>query len=97
MSKPVHPSRSSLRSGALLFSLLASLGACATIDTPRRGFAGASVVQPSQPAAWGYATAAAPSQPAIHGYATVSEPAQPATWGYAELPAQRSTATQASR
>jgi hypothetical protein len=94
MSKPV-PSRVSLRSGAVLLSLLASLGACATIDTPRRGFAEASAAQPSQPTAWGYAKVTAPSQ--LHGYARVSEPARPAVWGYAELPAERALATQASR
>lgn len=97
MSKSVSPSRSSLRSGAVLFSLLASLGACATIDTPRRGFAEASAVQPSQLASWGYATVAAPSRPTVHGYASVTEPAQPAIWGYAELPARPASVTQASK
>lgn len=96
MSKPVHASRLSLRSGAILFSLLASLGACATIDTPRRGFAEASGVQPAQPAPWGFAVAAPPPS-AIHGYATVSAPAQPVIWGYAELPVQRASAAQAAR
>lgn len=100
MSKSVSPSRFSLRSGAILFSLLASLGACATIDTPRRGFAEVSAAQPAQPAqpaSWGFATVAAPSQPALHGYASVSEPVQPAIWGYAELSAPRTTVTQATR
>lgn len=97
MSKPVSPSRFSLRSGAILFSMLASLGACATLDTPRRGFAEASVVQPSQQATWGFATVAQPSQSALHGYARVAEPAQPAVWGYVELPAQQTLAAQASR
>ncbi len=95
MSKSVT-SRLSLRSGAVLFSLLAALGACATIDTPRRGFAEASAVQPSQPASWGFATVAAPSQSTVHGYASVTEPAQPAVWGYAELPVQPAV-TQASK
>ncbi|HEX8111644.1 MAG TPA: hypothetical protein VF516_28130 [Kofleriaceae bacterium] len=97
MSKPVSPSRLSLRSGAVLFSLLASLGACATLDTPRRGFAEASAVQPSQLASWGFATIAQPSQPTLHGYASVPEPVQPAVWGYAELPAQQASVTQASK
>lgn len=97
MSKPVSSSRFSLRSGAVLFSMLASLGACATLDTPRRGFAEASVVQPSEPAPWGFAAVAAPSQSTLHGYAKASEPAQPAVWGYVELPAQRTLAAQVSR
>ena len=97
MSKPVSPSRFSLRSGAVLFSLLASLGACATIDTPRRGFAAASAVEPAQLASWGFATVAEPSQPAVHGYASVTEPVQPAVWGYAELPVQPASITQASK
>lgn len=97
MSKPVSPSRLSLRSGAVLFSLLASLGACATLDPPRRGFAEASVVQPAQPAPWGYAKVAEPSQSVLHGYAKVAEPVQPAVWGYVELPAQRTLAAQAAR
>ena len=97
MSKPVSPSRFSLRSGAILFSLLASLGACATLDTPRRGFAEASAVQPSPPAPWGFATVAEPSQPALHGFARVSEPVQPAVWGYVELPVDRASVAQASR
>lgn len=73
MSKPVHPSRFSLRSGAVAFSLLTSLGACATIDTPRHGFATASAVEPAQ---WGFVAVAAPSQTAQHGYASALEPAQ---------------------
>ena len=97
MSKPVRPSRFSLRSGAVLFSLLASLGACATIDTPRHGFATASAVDPAQPAQWGFAAVAAPSQAAQHGYARAPESAQSAVWGYVELPAQRATVTQATR
>jgi hypothetical protein len=97
MSKPVSPSRLSQRSGAVLFSLLASLGACATIDTPRRGFATASAVEPAQLAPWGFATVAEPSQPALYGYAKVSEPVQPAAWGYVELPAQQTLAAHASR
>lgn len=97
MSKPVRSSRFSLRSGAVLLSLLASLGACATIDTPRRGFATVSAVEPAQPAQWGFAAVAAPSQAAQHGYASAPEPAQSAVWGYAELPAQRATVTQATR
>jgi hypothetical protein len=97
MSKPVSQSRFSLRSGAILFSMLASLGACATLDTPRRGFADASAVQPSQPAPWGFATVAEPSQSALHGYAKVTEPSQPAVWGYAKLPAPQTTVTQATR
>lgn len=95
MSKPVNPSRFSLRSGAVLFSLLASLGACATIETPRHGFATASAVEPAQPAQRGFATVAAPSQAAQYGYARV--PAPSAVWGYAELPAPHATATQASK
>ncbi len=97
MSKSVHSSRFSLRSGAVLFSLLASLGACATLDTPRRGFAEASAVQPSQLASWGFATVAQPPQPALYGYASVSEPVQPAIWGYAELPVQQASVTQAAK
>ena len=97
MSKPVSPSRFSLRSGAILFSLLASLGACATIDTPRRGFADASAVQPSQLSHWGYAQTAEPSQSTLHGFAKISEPAQPTVWGYVELPAQPASAAHASR
>ncbi|HEX3757431.1 MAG TPA: hypothetical protein VHW23_01940 [Kofleriaceae bacterium] len=89
----------SKRSGALLFSLLASLGACATVDTPRHGFATASVDEPSSSTAWGYAAPSpspSPSPSEIHGYAKISEP-QPATWGYAELPSQRAWGVQASR
>jgi hypothetical protein len=97
MPKPVNQSRFSLRSGAVLFSLLASLGACATLDTPRRGFAEALVVQPSQPAPWGFATVAEPSQSTLHGFAKVAQTAQPAVWGYVELPAQQTLAAQASR
>lgn len=97
MSKPVNPSVFSLRTGAVLFSLLASLGACATLDTPQRGFAKAAVVQPSQPSQWGLATAAEPPQSTLRGFARVSGPSQPAVWGYAELPAQRASAAQASR
>lgn len=96
MSKSLIPSALSLRSGAIVFSLLASLGACATIDTPRNGFATASAVEPSA-SAWGYtAPSQSRSQSEIHGYARVSEP-QPATWGYAELPSQRAWSVQASR
>ena len=94
MSKSLSPSRFSLRSGAVMLSLLASLGACATIETPRHGFATASVVEPAQ---WGFTAVAEPSQAAQHGYARAQEPAQPAVWGYAELPAQRATVTQATR
>jgi hypothetical protein len=97
MSKPVSPSRFSLRSGAVLFSLVASLGACATIDTPRRGFATASAVEPAQLASWGFATVAQPAQPTVYGYAKASEPVQAAVWGYVELPAQRTFAAQVSR
>ena len=97
MSKPVRPSRFSLRSSAVLFSLLASLGACATIDTPRHGFATVSAVEPAQPAQWGFAAVAAPLQTVQHGYARAPEPAQSTVWGYVELPAQRATVTQATR
>jgi hypothetical protein len=97
MSKPVSPSRFSLRSGAVLFSLLASLGACATIDTPRRGFATASAVEPAQLASWGFATVAAPSQPTLHGYAKVTEPVQPAVWGYVLQPSAPMLVTQTNR
>ncbi|HEX3475746.1 MAG TPA: hypothetical protein VHT91_12020 [Kofleriaceae bacterium] len=97
MSRSLSSSRFSLRSGAVLFSLLASLGACATIETPRHGFATAATVEPLQAAPWGFAAVAAPSQTAQHGYARAPEPAQPAVWGYAELPAQRATVTQATR
>lgn len=95
MSKSLSPSRFSLRSGAILFSLLASLGACATIETPRHGFATASTVEPAQPAQWGFAAVAEPSQAAQYGYTSV--PAPSAVWGYAELPAQRAAVTQANR
>jgi len=95
MSKSLIPSRLSLRSGAILLSLLTSLGACATIDTPRRGFATESVVEPSSATAWGYA-APAPAPAKIYGYAKVSEP-RPATWGYADLPSRRAWGVQASR
>jgi hypothetical protein len=97
MSKSMIPSALSLRSGAILFSLFASLGACATVDTPRNGFATASTVEPSSAAAWGYAEPSqSNSQSQIHGYAKVPEPQQ-ATWGYAELPSQRAWGVQASR
>jgi hypothetical protein len=97
MSKPVSQPRLSLRSGALLFSLVASIGACATLDTPRRGFAEASAVQPSQPTSWGFATAAEPTQPARQGYARVAGPPQSTSWGFASIPAERTLAAQASR
>ena len=96
MSKPVNSSVFSLRTGAVLFSLLASLGACATLDTQQRGFAKAAVEQPSQLSQRGFATAAEP-QSTRRGFAKVSEPSEPAVWGYAELPAQRASAAQASR
>ena len=97
MSKPVSPSRFSLRTGAVLFSMLASLGACATLDSSRRGFANASAVQPSQASQWGFAQAAERSQSTLHGFAKVAGPAQPAVWGYVELPTQQTLAAQASR
>ena len=90
-------SRPSLYAGAILLALATSLGACATIDTPRQGFATAALVEPAQPATWGYATVAAPSQSALHGYAIVPESAQPAVWGYAQLPAPRAAVMQATR
>jgi hypothetical protein len=97
MSQSLSPSRFSLRSGAVLFSLLASLGACATIETPRHGFATASTVEPSQPAQWGFAAVAEPSQTVQHGYARAPEPTQSTVWGYVELSALRTTVTQTTR
>lgn len=52
----------SLRSGALLFSLAAALGACATVDA-QHGTTPAASIKPSQ-AAWGYPVGAASPDPA---------------------------------
>ena len=66
----------SLRSGAILFSLVTALGASAAADP----------VKPSQ-YAWGYPIGAAPSEPKTHRAATVAQqtlstsPSR-AGWGY---------------
>lgn len=53
-----NSSRRSSRSllGAVLLAMLASLGACATSNVPRRGFASGSVEESSEPERWGFTT-----------------------------------------
>ena len=85
----------SLRLGAVLFTMLASLGACATADAQRHGFASASVAASSSPR-WGFSAATDPSQPTHRGFATISESPQPERWGFVEVSTEPS-ALQASR
>jgi len=90
MSKSIVPSRLSLRSGAILFSLFTALGACATVDTPQHGSTMTAPIKPSQ-AAWGYPIGAASSEPETHSATKVPQhgsttaasikPSQ-AAWGY---------------
>lgn len=66
----------SLRSGAILFSLSAALGACATVGAPQHGTTTAASIKPSQ-AAWGYPIGAASPEPEpeTHSAVKVSLPA----------------------
>jgi len=84
----------SLRLGAVLFTMLASLGACATADAQRHGFASASVAESSSPR-WGF-SATEPSRPTQRGFATISESPQPERWGFVEV-SNEPSALQASR
>ena len=77
----------SLRSGAILFSLFTTIGACATVDTPQHGSTTAASIKPSQ-AAWGYPIGAASSEPETHSAAKLSQPAPPTTCSH-QPPAPR--------
>ena len=88
------PRSHSLRLGAVLFTMLASLGACATADAQRHGFASASVAESSP--RWGFSAAIEPSQPTHRGFATISESPQSERWGFVEV-SNEPSALQASR
>jgi hypothetical protein len=98
MSTPDRFSRM-LRSflGAALLSMLASLAACATLDVPQRGFAGASAEEPSHSARWGFATIAEPSRSPTRGYASISQPPQSESWGFVQPVSEPGSTIQASR
>ena len=80
----------SLRSGAILFSLFTSLGACATIDTPQHGSTRAASIKPPQ-AAWGYPIGADYSESETHSAAKISQPAPTTTCSH-QPPAPRVSA-----
>jgi hypothetical protein len=101
MSKPANHTLSSHSrfSAALLISLLASLGACATLDPSQRqsmspATRSAPAVQPSE-SFFGYVKDPAdhPTGPAFFGYHDdpAGHPAGPAFFGYREDPADRPT------
>jgi hypothetical protein len=77
----------SLRSGAILFSLFAALGACATADTPQHGSTTPASIKPSQ-AAWGYPIGLTSSEPQTDSDAKFSQPA-PTTLCSHQPPAPR--------
>jgi len=79
----------SLRLGAVLFSVVASLGACATVDSQKHGFASASVAG-SSATRWGFASTE-PSQPEMRGFASLSEPPRTESWGFVQLSTESST------
>jgi hypothetical protein len=83
----------SLRSGAILFSLFAALGACATTDASRNASASAPTIKPSQ-AAWGYPIGGTLSKPATPDDVKASKPAPTTTCGYE--PAAPRTSPEAS-
>lgn len=97
MLTPGSQSRSShsLRLGAVLFTMLASLGACATAGAQRYGFASPAVADSSE-LRWGFAAEAEPSQLTHRGFATVAESPQPERWGFVEVSTEASP-LQASR
>lgn len=79
--------RSFTRSAALLFSLLAPLGACAAPST--WGYARAPMAERAEPTRSGFATLPADEPaPAVAGFSKQpAEPAGPTVWGFAKLPA----------
>lgn len=99
MWKPASQSRPSrsLPLGAALLSMLVSLGACATVDSGQRGFAGASAAEPSPRARSGFAAIEESPRSTRWGYTNVSESPQPEIWGFVRLPAESRRTAQASR
>ena len=88
----------SLRTAALLLSILTSLGACAA-SRPTWGYAQAPIAPQAEPTTWGFtALAADEPAPALVGFSTQpAPPTGPTYWGFVKLPAQLASSPVAVR